>query len=736
MARTRRRSYARTRLNLEIVGIAAVALAVLCGVALALPHSSGAIGGWIAAELRRLFGGAAPLFPVLGVLIGAIVFLEINVPRMIAGLGSSALAYFLIVTAMFGAGGPKRGGLVGANIFWALHALVGTIGAWIVLSAGLLSLTLWLTNASMKQVIGRLIVFFGGLRPPPMPKLPKLNVELPRGHESLREAFALPMAPAASAAALDPPAAAPFNAPVAVGELAREPDEVDEELIPHAKPPRPVVSKMPAPLVEAPASGAVTYRLPDLALFDKPQGQAIDDSNRAHVLEDTLASFGVGAKVTHIERGPSITRYELKPERGVKISRIASLADDLALALAATSVRIEAPIPGKSAVGIEIPNKTVSVVAIREILDALPNRGQVPPLWMALGKDITGRPVFGDLCTMPHLLVAGATGAGKSVCLNCIIASLLVCATPDQMQMLMIDPKRVELSVFNGIPHLIKDVIADPRLAAGALFEMTKEMEARYERFAKAGVRKIEEYNTKYPDERLPYVVVVIDELADLMLIAPAKVEATIMRLAQLGRAAGIHLLVATQRPSVDVITGLIKANVPSRIAFAVSSQTDSRVILDMNGAERLLGRGDMLYLPIDAPKPIRAQGALITNNEVARLVEFWAQQSRPDNLLDVEVVPVGDEEPRRDADPLCYEAAKFIIESNYASTAALQSQFSIGHPRAMRLMKQLEEFKVVGAHEGTKPRKILIGLPELELMAPRLGRDGNAQPDLFGSAT
>ena len=492
---------------------------------------------------------------------------------------------------------------------------------------------------------------------------------------------------------------------------------------------------MPA-LVEAPASGAVAYRLPDLALFDKPQGQAIDDSNRAHVLEDTLASFGVGAKVTHIERGPSITRYELKPERGVKISRIASLADDLALALAATSVRIEAPIPGKSAVGIEIPNKTVSVVAIREILDALPNRGQVPPLWMALGKDITGRPVFGDLCTMPHLLVAGATGAGKSVCLNCIIASLLVCATPDQMQMLMIDPKRVELSVFNGIPHLIKDVIADPRLAAGALFEMTKEMEARYERFAKAGVRKIEEYNTKYPDERLPYVVIVIDELADLMLIAPAKVEATIMRLAQLGRAAGIHLLVATQRPSVDVITGLIKANVPSRIAFAVSSQTDSRVILDMNGAERLLGRGDMLYLPIDAPKPIRAQGALITNNEVARLVEFWAQQSRPDNLLDVEVVPVGDEEPRRDADPLCYEAAKFIIESNYASTAALQSQFSIGHPRAMRLMKQLEEFKVVGAHEGTKPRKILIGLPELELMAPRLGRDGNAQPDLFGSAT
>jgi S-DNA-T family DNA segregation ATPase FtsK/SpoIIIE len=279
-------------------------------------------------------------------------------------------------------------------------------------------------------------------------------------------------------------------------------------------------------------------------------------------------------------------------------------------------------------------------------------------------------------------------------------------------------------------------VISDPRLAAGALFEMTKEMEARYERFAKAGVRKIEEYNAKYPDERLPYVVIAIDELADLMLVAPSKVETTIMRLAQLARATGIHLVVATQRPSVDVITGLIKANVPSRIAFAVSSQTDSRVILDMNGAERLLGRGDMLYLPIDAPKPIRAQGALITGAEVNRLVEFWARQSRPDNLLDVEVVPLSDDEAaRKETDPLCYEAAKFLIETNYASTAALQSRFSIGHPRAMRLMKQLEDFKVVGQHEGTKPRKILLGLADLEVVAPRLGKSEDAQQDLFASS-
>jgi DNA segregation ATPase FtsK/SpoIIIE, S-DNA-T family len=733
MARTRserRRGFARTRLNLEIIGILAAALAVFCGVALAFPHYAGALGGWTAAELRRLFGGAAPLFPVLVALLAGIVFLEVNVPRMIAGLGTSALAYFLLIAAMFGAGGPKRGGSTGATIWFALHALFGTVGAWILLSVALISLTLWLTNASLKRLIGRVIVFFGGLRPPPVPKLPSLKVELPRGHESLREAFALPLDRVVTIPAEPQPAQAETVPPF--DEAQPEPSRGAQGVIPVDRLERVIPSGVEGRRVTDPDESR-PYRLPDLSLFDSPPSKTVDDSNRAHILEDTLASFGVGAKVVHIERGPSIARYELKPERGVKISRIASLADDLALALAATSVRIEAPIPGKSAVGIEVPNRTVAVVAIREILDAVPNRGQVPPLWMALGKDITGRPVLGDLSTMPHLLVAGATGSGKSVCLNMIIASLLVSATPDQVQMMMIDPKRVELTVFNGIPHLIKDVIADPRLAAGALFEMTKEMESRYERFAKASVRKIEEYNTKYPEERLPYVVIIIDELADLMLVAPARVETTIMRLAQLGRATGIHLVVATQRPSVDVITGLIKANVPSRIAFAVSSQTDSRVILDLNGAERLLGRGDMLYMPIDAPKPIRAQGALITASEVERLVDFWARQSRPENLLDVDVTPIGDEDvARRDTDPLCYDAAKFIIESNYASTAALQSQFSIGHPRAVRLMKQLEEYKVVGRHEGTKPRKILVGLPELELMAPRLGKDQSTQQDLF----
>jgi S-DNA-T family DNA segregation ATPase FtsK/SpoIIIE len=717
MARVRRKTTAKSRINYEIAGIAAIGVAVLLAVALSLPPShAGVAGGAVARALRSLFGGAAPLFPVLAGLFGAIVFLEINVPRMIATFGSVAAGYFLLFDMSL----AHRGGFLGNALWDGMRTLIGVAGTRIAIALAAALLAVWIADVSVKKTIGWLVLGIRKIR------LPKIRVALPESHAGFREAFALPAAPAP----MPPPRTVVLeDAPVedTVVEYAGE-TYADEYEAEEAEEPR-------AARVRSSDGGAIAYRLPDLSLFDTPQALISDDSSRAHVLEDTLGSFGVGAKVMHIERGPSITRYELRPERGVKISRIASLADDIALALAATSVRIEAPIPGKSAVGIEVPNKTISIVAIKEILEAIPQRGQVPPLWMALGKDITGRPVFGDLAKMPHLLVAGATGSGKSVCLNTIIASLLVSATPDQVQMLMIDPKRVELTVYNGIPHLIKEVITDARMAAGALFEMTKEMDARYERFAKAGVRKIEEYNAKYPLEMLPYAVIVIDELADLMLVAPAKVETTIMRLAQLARATGIHLIVATQRPSVDVITGLIKANIPSRIAFAVSSQVDSRTILDMAGAERLLGRGDMLYLPIDAPKPVRSQGALITGAEVNRLVQFWAKQQQPENLLDVAVVPISDDDAaRKDVDPLCYDAAKFIIEASYASTAALQSQFSIGHPRAVRIMKQLEDFKIVGPHEGTKPRRILLGLGELEQIAPRLGRDAAGQQDLFAA--
>ncbi|MFN2459247.1 MAG: DNA translocase FtsK [Candidatus Velthaea sp.] len=726
-----------SRLNFEIAGIAAIGLALLLWLVLVLPAPrSGILGGAAASVQRYLFGDAAAWFPFLIALIGTIVFLEINVPRMIATLGSAAAGYFLIGDAALGA----RGGALGHAADAALAGLFGDVAEKIVLALAGLSITVWITNVSVKRIIGWSVARGAALVPlggSVLLQVAHLRVSAPVLQPAAADRAAL--------AAVTAPPPAPLAVRVrplddAEGESEYVDDEDDydyEDDAEHAPAYEAAVERTAPELAPPPAAGnpapqGRTYRLPDLHLFEPPQAQKIDDSSRATILEDTLASFGVGAKVTHIERGPSITRYELRPERGVKISRISALADDLALALAATSVRIEAPIPGKSAVGIEVPNASVSIVAIREIFESLPQRGTVPPLNMALGKDITGRPVFGDLAKMPHLLVAGATGSGKSVCLNCIIASLLVNATPDQVQLLMIDPKRVELGVYNGIPHLIKEVITDPRLAAGALLEMTKEMDQRYERFAKAGVRKIEEYNAKFPEAKLPYVVIIIDELADLMLIAPGKVETTICRLAQLARATGIHLIVATQRPSVDVITGIIKANIPSRIAFAVSSQVDSRTILDMGGAERLLGRGDMLYLPIDAPKPVRSQGALITGGEISRLVDFWAAQARPENLLDVEVAPLeDDEDARRNVDPLCYDAAKFIIETSYASTAQLQSQFAIGHPRAVRLMKLLEDFKVVGPHEGTKPRKILLGLGDLETIAPRLGRT-QAQPELF----
>ncbi len=822
MARVRRKkTSASLRPNFEIAGIVALGLALLMSVALAIPAPrSGAVGAGTAWALHAAFGAAAWCFPALIALLGAIVFLEINVPRMIATLGTAATLYFVIVLATYG----TSGGAVGTTIRQGLSGLVGDLGADICLVLAALLVTVWITDVSVKKVIGWCIVRLSALRPPPRPaRSARASAPLPPGPANLREAFDLPpelprQRPVPSApvpqAVLVPTTALAHVATVApiapavpvsgtndghggddvydeetlyeddddvegdesvvyVDDVSTDDDAdaektddtadaddedtpIDEpfvgkrllvtpvdrstepELAIVAEPVRAYLPPMPARVVtgnyEPPsfAEGVQPiYRLPDLDLFDLPTIQKADDVNRAALLEDTLASFGVGAKVIHSERGPSITRYELKPERGVKISRIAALADDLALALAATSVRIEAPIPGKSAVGIEVPNATTSIVAIREILEALPQRGTIPPLNMALGKDITGRAVFGDLGKMPHLLVAGATGSGKSVCLNCIIASLLVTATPDQVQMLFIDPKRVELTVYNGIPHLIKEVITDARIAAGALFEMTKEMDQRYERFAKAGVRKIEEYNAKYPDEKLPFIVIVIDELADLMLIAPAKVETTICRLAQLARATGIHLIVATQRPSVDVITGIIKANIPSRIAFAVSSQVDSRTILDMGGAERLLGRGDMLYLPIDAPKPKRSQGAYISGEEVNRLVDFWKKQSaRPENMLEVEIVPIEDDDRSKVLDPLCYDAARYIIESQYASTAQLQSQFSVGHPRAVKIMKQLEEAKVVGPHEGTKPRRILIGLSELEIIAGRLGRD--TQTEMF----
>lgn len=469
------------------------------------------------------------------------------------------------------------------------------------------------------------------------------------------------------------------------------------------------------------------YRLPGLNLLDKPTGtgkagNAADYMSTARKLEATLESFGVRAKVLDVARGPAVTRYELQPDVGVKVSRIVSLTDDIALALAAKDIRMEAPIPGKSAIGIEVPNNEVSVVTLREVLETQPFQESQAKLTIAFGRDISGQPIVGNLAKMPHLLVAGATGSGKSVCINGIITSLLYKAKPDEVKFLMIDPKMVELNVYNGIPHLLAPVVTDPRRASLALKKIVVEMEKRYEKFSKSGTRNIEGYNALMmsgdnPDGVLPYIVVIVDELADLMMVAAGDVEDAITRLAQMARAAGIHLIIATQRPSVDVITGVIKANIPSRIAFGVSSQVDSRTILDMVGAEKLLGRGDMLFLPMGASKPIRVQGAFLSDNEVEQVVGFARGQAEAEYNEDL--VPEVDETESDSSDEmlddLFDQAVQIIIEAKQASVSLLQRRMRVGYTRAARLIDTMEAKGIVGPYEGSKPREVLMTMEQYQ---------------------
>ncbi len=467
----------------------------------------------------------------------------------------------------------------------------------------------------------------------------------------------------------------------------------------------------------------VDYQLPKLTLLKSPKkadqsGEYELIHTNAEKLESTFKSFGVKARVTQVHLGPAVTKYEVHPDVGVKVSKIVSLADDLALALAAKDIRIEAPIPGKSAIGIEVPNSDVAVVSLREVLEVQPSEKSGSKLLIALGRDISGEAVSAELNKMPHLLVAGATGSGKSVCINGIITSVLMRAKPHEVKMMMIDPKMVELNVYNGIPHLLAPVVTDPHKAAQALKKVVSEMERRYELFSHSGTRNIEGYNDLITRQNLeegeknpllPYIIVIVDELADLMMVASNEVEDAITRLAQMARAAGIHLIIATQRPSVDVITGVIKANIPSRIAFSVSSQIDSRTILDMGGAEKLLGRGDMLFLPVGASKPIRVQGAFLSDQEVEDVVDFVISQQKAQ--YQENMIPEDIPEPSKEAttDELYDEAVRLIADMQTASVSLLQRRFRIGYTRAARLIDEMEVRGVVGPYEGSKPRAVLV---------------------------
>ena len=485
------------------------------------------------------------------------------------------------------------------------------------------------------------------------------------------------------------------------------------------------------------------YMFPPISKLMKGEKKSGDSTKElretAQKLQQTLQTFGVKVKITDISQGPAVTRYELQPEQGVKVSKIVGLTDDIKLNLAATDIRMEAPIPGKAAIGIEVPNKENSAVALRDILETREFKEFSSNLAFAVGKDIAGKTVVTDIAKMPHVLIAGATGSGKSVCINTLIMSILYKARPDEVRLIMIDPKVVELSTYNGIPHLLIPVVTDPKKAAGALNWAVTEMMGRYNRFAEINVRNIEGYNSKidsiaeieddHKPEKMPQIVIIVDELADLMMVSPGEVEDAICRLAQLARAAGIHLIIATQRPSVNVITGLIKANMPSRIAFAVSSGVDSRTILDMNGAEKLLGKGDMLFSPYGLPKPLRVQGAFVSDAEVSAVVEFLSsqcggtdpglEQRMNEQMKQVEAAVESASSPEAgggsDRDVLFEEAARFLIEKDKASIGMLQRWFKIGFNRAARIMDQLADAGVVGEEEGTKPRKILMSMEELE---------------------
>ena len=460
------------------------------------------------------------------------------------------------------------------------------------------------------------------------------------------------------------------------------------------------------------------YHFPSLDILAKGEvGQNNNDevAYNAMRLEDVLSSFGISAKVVNATQGPTVTRYEIEPAQGVKVSRIVNLTDDIALNLASQHIRMEAPIPGKSAIGIEVPNTKTEAVHLRDVLDCSDfkeARGGIP---VGLGKDIAGKPVITDLAKMPHLLVAGTTGSGKSVCVNTLISSILFSRKPEEVKLLLIDPKMVELSVYNGIPHLMAPVVTDMKKAAAVLRWAVREMEARYKAFAASGKRDIKSYNEAHPKSAMPLIVLIIDELADLMMTAPDDIEESISRLAQMARAAGIHMVLATQRPSVNVITGSIKANVPSRISFAVGSQIDSRTILDMAGAEKLLGKGDMLFSPIGANKPIRVQGAFISDDEVEHLVEFVKQQREPeyDDTVtaeaEKEIAAQDNDEQDIYRDELLERAVNLVMESGQASVSMLQRRFRIGYTRAARLVDTMEDLKIVGPNMGSKAREILM---------------------------
>lgn len=686
----------------------------------------GLLGGYYLQGLEALFGKGALLVSFYLLLWS----MHIGVTHRYWSLtmwGGSFLAVSLLLTISVyhipvglspweaGAGG-LGGGYLGGALAYAITQLVGRIGFLIILVFGFVASAVLLINKPLleifstigsgsRKIAGKMAAFL----------LEEVEEEPPGKMEPPRRQ--------------EPVIIQPTDPPRTVCEQIEEKQEPKVEII---EPPGTKdeqageeAERYSLRLVRNQGTAEqVAYQKPPLELLSNVSSErSIDKKNikeSISVLEDTFASFGISVKVNQVSCGPAVTRYELSPAPGVKVSRIISLTDDLQLNLAAPGIRMEAPIPGKSAVGIEVPNNKILRVGLRNLLSSPVFDSMGTPLAYALGEDITGNAVVARLNDMPHLLIAGSTGSGKSVCLNCIIMSLLYNSTPDDLRLVFIDPKMVELTVYNGIPHLLTPVVTDPKKAAAVLRWMVNEMEKRYRIFAEKGVRDIQRYNQS-SDEKLPYIVIVIDELADLMMVSPVDVEDAICRLAQMARAAGMHMIVATQRPSVDVVTGVIKANIPSRIAFAVSSQADSRTILDGAGAEKLLGKGDMLFFPVGAAKPYRIQGAFVSDQDIEKTVEFIKEQAQNGEISENKELEITLQEMENDpGDELFWEAVDLFVESQKASVSLLQRRLRIGYARAARLVDMMEDRGIVSELDNTKKREVLIDQNQLEKLYER----------------
>ncbi|HKW59435.1 MAG TPA: DNA translocase FtsK 4TM domain-containing protein [Candidatus Dormibacteraeota bacterium] len=716
----------------EILGVLFL-LAALLGLLGILSHAD-SILGTIRDGMLAAFG-VAWFVPVgAAVALGAyLLWPKAPRPRTI-----DVLAGVVAVASLVGLFGlaAHAGGVVGRNIDDALATPFTQVGAWGLLIAGL--------------VIGLIVtVHFspGALLVSAVGALRAANAEGARMRElvagTATEKPKTPKPLPATADVLTRSAASFATAPAPKvqprewevdepePEPAEEPRRVEETAEPVSPAHTPVMRVVAEPEDELPE---IDWKLPAIALLDtvtaRRERMADEIKRNVKVIESTLEQFGVEAKIIGVNPGPAVTQYEVQPGPGVQVKRITALQNDLSLALAAAPLRIEAPIPGKSAVGIEVPNKSASLVTIREVIETAAFREGSNKLALGLGNDVSGQSIVADLTRMPHLLIAGATGQGKSVCINALITSLLFQATPDHLRMLLIDPKRVELTGYNGLPHLALPVLVESHQAAAALRWAVAEMDRRYKLFSSEGVRNIAGYNDRAAQKLarpLPYVVIVIDELADLMMVAAGEMEELICRIAQLARAVGIHLIIATQRPSTDIITGLIKANIPSRIAFAVGSQVDSRVILDAGGAEKLLGRGDMLYQPVDAGKPTRIQGAFVSDQEVEGVVNFWKSQGGPrymEEILEEGAVSEWDGERReeRKLDPLFARSARAVAAEGAASVSLVQRKFNVGYSRAGRIVDQLADHRVIGGYQGSKSREVLMTLPDVDELLERLG--------------